>query len=106
VARQSPSFVYGDRKAVNGLCHTLRLQGGTILPASCRTGGAYTLDEPSQASVAVRFKSGGTEYCTVFGGTVKVDVPAPPIQGPPPGKFLAVDAPVPAVCPTPPSPCP
>jgi hypothetical protein len=45
-------------------------------------------------------------YCTVFGGTVKADVPVLPMEGPPPGKFLAVDAPVPAVCPAPPSPCP
>jgi hypothetical protein len=58
---------------------------------------AYSLDEPAQVSVAVRFGSGTTEYCTVFGGTVAKDKTK---------KNLARNTAAPATCPVPPATCP
>jgi len=56
------------------------------------------LETATQASVAVRFTSGATTYCTVFGGTILKDEQN--------GKFIAVDAPAPIACPAPPTACP
>ncbi len=58
----------------------------------------YSLDEPAQGSVAVRFRSGDTEYCVVFGGTVAKDR-----QG---KVFKATGAPAPGTCSGPPVACP
>jgi cysteine-rich repeat protein len=104
----APTFLYRDRespegKVMNGACFAARVKDGKLLKVQCRSYGNgsgvyYSLDEPAQGSIAVRFKSGGKEYCAVFGGTVRADQ-----QG---GPFRAVNAPAPAICPVPPGPCP
>lgn len=96
----------GNGATTNGACRLARVKDGKLLKVACR--GArigrghpaltYSLDEPSQGSVAVRFKSGTIEYCAVFGGTVTSDVPS--------RSFTAKHAPTPSVCPPPPGPCP
>jgi cysteine-rich repeat protein len=99
-----PVLAYRDRERVNGACHAVRIVDGKRLKVTCRGSTLandppldYTLNEPSQGAVAVRFRSGSREYCTVFGGTVTRDQPR---------SFKAKGAPAPAVCPIPPAPCP
>ena len=98
----TPLLVYKDNKQVNGACRMARIANGRQLKVVCKADTflpfSYSLDEPSQGSIAVRFRSGDTEYCTVFGGTVTYDLSM--------SLFNARSAPAPAVCPTPPSPCP
>src|SRR5438094_783658 len=50
----------------------------------------YTLDEPSQRSVAVVFTTGPATFCANFGGSIIIDRK---------GQFSARDAPEPAHCP-------
>jgi len=102
----APRLLYTDRKHVNGACKLARIADGTLLKVVCKgtsevdetTPLVYTLDEPSQGSVAARFRSGDTEYCMVFGGTVTLD-----LQG---RLFNARGAPTPVACPVPPASCP
>ena len=56
------------------------------------SGIGLTLDEAHQGSLAAVFTSGGRRFCTLFGGTVRVDVP---------GRFSATRASAPPACPTP-----
>jgi hypothetical protein len=60
----------------------------------------YSLDEATQGSIAVSLRSGGTQYCTLFGGVVGKD------SGPPLQLFTAKKAAPPTGCPTPPVACP
>jgi hypothetical protein len=72
-----------------------------MLKAACRATMQpipYSLDEPSQGSMAVQVTTGTTTYCTRFGGVV-TDSGAT-------GKFLAKDAAPPSTCPVPPVACP
>jgi hypothetical protein len=63
------------------------------------------LDEPAQESLAVRFTSGATRYCAVFGGDVTKDSGTDPPNAGGKGKFKAKNAPAPLACPVAP-PCP
>jgi 6-phosphogluconolactonase (cycloisomerase 2 family) len=92
---------YRDKRSTRGPCRLAAVKEGKVLHVACRAKRKpidYSLDEPAQQSVAVRFRSGATEYCAVFGGTVAKDRH---------GKlFKAQGAPAPATCPDPPAACP
>ena len=67
---------------------------------------AYSLDEPAQGALAVRFTSGDTTWCAVFGGRILRDSGTdPPIAGGR-GQFSAKDAARPGTCPLAPVSCP
>jgi hypothetical protein len=100
-AAGSPSFSYGDGDFSNGPCKVSKVRDAAFLKVVCLARVmpiSYSLDEATQVSVAVRFSSGATTYCTVFGGTILKDEQN--------GKFIAVDAPSPVACPAPPTACP
>jgi hypothetical protein len=77
------------------------VKDGKLLKATCQASVkpiGYTLDEPAQARVVLRFRSGPTVYCAVFDGAAVVqDVP---------GRFIGRAAPAAAECPWAPAPCP
>jgi hypothetical protein len=56
----------------------------------------YTLGDPTQGSMGVRFTSGPSAICSEFGGIRRDNDVI----------FLAVSAPAPVSCPVPPVPCP
>jgi cysteine-rich repeat protein len=102
----SPLLVYSDRKRVNGACRGARIRDGRELRVKCNSLKHSRVYPPSYVyppvtSAAVRFRSGGTEYCSVFGGDVIFDGTSGRWNG-----FSARDAPAPASCPEPPRPCP
>jgi cysteine-rich repeat protein len=95
----NPALQYKDRIYANGPCKVALAKEGQ-LKVKCLAKSQsipYSLDEPSQGSVAVRFATGTTLYCADFGGDVK-DVPG--------GLFSAKNAPAPGACPVPPATCP
>jgi hypothetical protein len=97
----TPTYRYKDRTFAAGPCRGGVARHGTRIRIACQATTqpiGYSLDEPSQGSIAVRFRSGTTDYCTVFGGTVVRDKPN--------DRFDARNAPAPAACPPPPVPCP
>jgi hypothetical protein len=98
----NPAFKYSDKAFTSSACKTAAVKDAKQLKVSCQAKVqpiSYSLDEPSQGSVAVIFGSGTTRYCAVFGGTIKRDSGSE-------GAFSALAAPAPASCPTPPAPCP
>ncbi len=104
-----PTYRYRDRHFVNGPCKSVKIQDGKLVSASCNaklSPIAYSLDEPSQNALAVRFTSGGTTWCALFGGRVRRDSGTDPPVGGGRGQFSASDAPRPIACPASPSGCP
>lgn len=101
------TYRYKDSLATNGPCKAAAVKRG-MLQVSClakRSPIAYSLDEPSQGALAVRFTSGATTWCAVFGGSVRRDSGTdPPVDGGR-GQFSAKDAPAPLGCPPAPA-CP
>jgi len=94
-----PTFRYRDKKFAMGPCSLTTVQDAKSLVVVCQAKVRpidYSLDEPAQDRVGVRFRSGGTEYCTVFGGKVLKDKQKT--------KFRAKNAP--AACPAAPVACP
>jgi cysteine-rich repeat protein len=95
----APAFVYRDP---NSLCTMARVTDGRVLRVKCSSPPfeeqGYDFDLAPQNAVAVRFKSGTEEYCSVFGGTIVEDSIFK--------VFIARNAPAPAACPVPPLPCP
>lgn len=92
---------YTDKRRVHGPCKSVQLQPGRQLKATCLGSQiAFSLDEPTQGSLAVTFAPGtsGVRSCFVFGGTVSRDVGTTPG---PTGQFRAANAPAPAACPVP-----
>ncbi len=101
IKRSKTTFKYTDPKSAVGPCKLALVKDAKLLTVTCLAKVhpiAYSLDEPAQSSVAVRFGSGATEYCAVFGGTVARDTANK--------KFRAKDAAAPATCPVPPASCP
>lgn len=99
--RGKRTFVYEDRGAANGPCRRAAVKDGKVVTLSCRGTPqplGYSLDEPAQGAIAVRFGVGTTTYCTRFGGTVTKDVSG--------RRFAARDAAAPAACDVPPAACP
>jgi hypothetical protein len=97
-------FKYKDPSGAFGPCKSISLKTGKPLKVSCQAKVQpipYTLDEPAQGALGVRFTSGGLTYCARFGGDVKHDDPVG--SG---GKFQAVRAQAPVACPVPPASCP
>jgi hypothetical protein len=89
---------YADTIYVSGPCKKAQVKPGE-LKLSCKAKVkpiAYALDDASQGSIGVVVRSGNVAICAEFGGVKKDE----------PGTFTAVAAPRPAVCPTPPGPCP
>jgi outer membrane protein assembly factor BamB len=89
-------YQYSDPAGTYGPCHAVSLKSGRKLVIKCRGAAfAFTLDEASQGSLAVRLTTGsgiageGFRYCLRFDGTVLDDRP---------GLFLAKDAPAPPTC--------
>ncbi len=94
-----PTFRYRDKKFAMGPCNLTTVQDAKSLVVVCQAKVqpiGYSLDEPAQQRVGVRFRSGDTEYCTVFGGKVLKDKQKK--------KFRAKNAP--AACPATPAACP
>ncbi|HEV7731513.1 MAG TPA: hypothetical protein VGR62_05090 [Candidatus Binatia bacterium] len=89
-------YAYSDRSRASGPCTSIAIKGGS-LKATCKGDQiAFTLDEPTQGSLALRLTTGAgvaaRRYCLVFGGDVSLDRP---------GSFRARRSGVPAVCPFP-----
>jgi len=103
--RKGQGFAYRDAKQLAGPCKAAKVAPGA-LSVSCdgRRGALdYSLDEPSQGSLAARFESSGETFCARFGGTVRKD------QSTAAGKkatFQATGSPAPEACEAPPAPCP
>jgi len=103
--RKGQGFAYRDAKQLAGPCKAAKVAPGA-LSVSCdgRRGALdYSLDEPSQGSLAARFESSGETFCARFGGTVSKD------QSTAAGKkatFQATGSPAPEACEAPPAPCP
>ncbi|HEV7734698.1 MAG TPA: hypothetical protein VGR62_21170 [Candidatus Binatia bacterium] len=94
------TFKYTDAAFAHGPCKSATIKDGKTLSVVCKATAqpiAFSLDEPSQGAVAVRFGSGNHTYCAMFGGTVK-DVQEK--------KFSARNAPAPPACPAVPIVCP
>ena len=99
-----PSYTYTDSTYANGPCRSVRVSAG-VIKARCKAtvaAIAYSLDEPTQAAMAVDFASGGTRYCTYFeSGSIRKD--AGSTSGT--GQFKARQAPALWLCPSTPIPC-
>jgi cysteine-rich repeat protein len=109
VSGSSPSarrLAYSDPDRANGSCRLVRMTGGRVLTVSCRDIIGYDLFAATQGSVAVRFRSGPTEYCTVFGGTIAKDRRRDTGFPGRSGIFSARNASSPTSCPPPPVSCP
>ena len=95
-------YKYVDKDLVNGPCKKVLIRPGKLLKAVCSGSQiGFTLDEPVQGSLALRFSTGGAasaSSCLRFGGTVVHDTQATAGIT---GKFKAVDAAAPPACPVP-----
>jgi len=104
----TPKYAYKDADAVQGPCKTVSIQHGKLLKAVCSAKLepiAYSLDEPTQGALAVRFVSGTTSYCATFGGQIGTDSGTDPPNPGGKGKFKAKNAPA-VPCPPAPAACP
>jgi hypothetical protein len=103
------SYGYRDALFANGPCKVATVKNGKLVKVACAAKAspiAYSLDEPLQGAMAVRFTSGGTTWCALFGGRVRRDSGTdPPVAGGR-GQFSATNAPPPPACPPPPVACP
>jgi polyhydroxybutyrate depolymerase len=103
-SRKGAGFAYKDKAGANGPCQSASLKQGS-LAVSCsgkRQPLAFSLDEAAQESLAMRLASGEESFCASFGGKIAADAGGAGAKG----KFLAKQAPKPAVCPAPRVPCP
>jgi len=89
---QLPSgFRYSDPTLARGPVRVAFIKARRLAKVVAMGSGiGFTLDEPSQGSLGAVLTTGGHRYCTLFGGSIRTDVP---------GRFVAVKAPAPAVCP-------
>jgi len=77
----------------HGSAHSsILIQSGKRLKIRSRGPIPFSLNEPSQGSLAVKLTigTGGFRYCMRFGGTILADLP---------GRFVATDTPAPDHCP-------
>lgn len=93
-------WVFDGCSSGQGPCVRALLRPGKRFAAKSRGALAYSLDEPQQTAVGVRFGAGGTSTCALFGGRLAKD------RGGTKGRFTAKDAPAPATCAPAPAPCP
>jgi hypothetical protein len=104
----TPTYAYKDADAAEGPCTVAKVKDGKLLKVVCSAKVQpidYSLDEPTQGVLAVRFTSGTTTYCATFGGDITADSGTNPPNPGGKGKFKAKDAPA-APCPTAPAACP
>jgi len=104
----APRFSYKDPTSTAGPCTIARVKNGKLLKVVCLSKTqpiAYSLDEPTQDTLAVRFVSGATTYCATFGGDLVVDSGTDPPNAGGKGKFKAKKATA-VPCPPAPVPCP
>lgn len=101
--RKGAGFVYRDPKQLAGPCRRASVAPGRLALA-CDGRSVpldYSLDEPTQGSVAARVESGTESFCAEFGGRIAKDA-----GGAAGGAFRASGAPAPAVCQALVAPCP
>jgi outer membrane protein assembly factor BamB len=93
----SKGYKYGDRAQVAGPCKKLTLKRGKLKAVCLGPGIDYSLDEPSQVSIAVSLFTGPGNFqnCMLFGGEIVADSPS---GGGGVGIFRAEAAPVPPSC--------
>src|SRR6185503_11955630 len=97
-----PTYRYIDSQGLFGPCRGAQIKSNKLLKVKCSARVQpidYSLDEPTQGSIAVGFGSGTARYCTVFGGKIAADSGTL-------GRFTATNAPPPVSCPAPPVSCP
>ncbi len=93
----SKGYRYRDSDGVSGPCSLVLYRPGKVLKAKCSGPEvAFTLDEPSQGSLAVAIDVGSKQLCMAFGGDVKRDAGR---AGKAAGRFKATNAPSPGACP-------
>ncbi|HEY2388732.1 MAG TPA: hypothetical protein VGK30_17385 [Candidatus Binatia bacterium] len=88
-------YKYADKKPFEGPCTAASLKSGQWKVACKGDQIGFTLDEPSQGSLAATLTMGTESSCLLFGGTIKKDIPT---VGKTTGAFQAKDAPAPAGC--------
>jgi outer membrane protein assembly factor BamB len=89
-------YTYHDNAGAIGPCRSATLESGKKLDVKCSGAGiAFSLDEPSQGSIAVKLTTGAFRHCMLFGGTVVADRST---SGGP-GMFKAQSAAAPSACP-------
>src|SRR5262245_28077377 len=101
-------YAYKDTAALSGPCKTAKVKGGKVLKVSCTAKLepiAYSLDEATQGSLAVRFTSGATTYCATCGGEKTADTGTDPPNAGGKGRFKSKNATA-VPCPAAPAPCP
>jgi len=86
-------YTYKDRSSANGPCTSVKLTTSG-LKIVCKGALGFTLDEPSQGSLAVFLALGQARQCMEFGGDVRRDDPVSSGRG----QFTARNAPRPAAC--------
>src|SRR5262249_36536480 len=92
----SETYVYSDLSQLLGPCTGAKLPGRRDASFGTRVGGlslackgallGFTLDEPTQGALGLRFSVGPIEQCFVLGGTIVQDRPATSTKT---GLFLA-----------------
>lgn len=97
-AKRSATWRYRDRRGQHGPCRKVTLTR-TGISAVCAGAAGFSLDEPAQRTLVVGLGLGETvTYCGVFGGRIRKDVgTGGHAKGR--GRFRAVAAPPPDVCP-------
>lgn len=88
-------------RSPTGRARPRNCKDGKLFEVVCKAGVQpipYTLDEPRQGRVAVRFVSGQASFCGEFVAESTDDDRA--------GKFMATTDVAPAACPPAPGPCP
>ena len=95
------SWKYQDRLFLNGPCKAATVSDGR-LTVKCMAKAQpiqYSLDEPSQGALSVRFTVGALTYCAQFGGIVASDSGTDPPTAGGRGTFLRYSAAAPSECP-------
>jgi hypothetical protein len=91
-------YFYSDSAQTGGACRSVVIAQHDIQALCSGEGVAFSLDEPSQGSLAVELVlGGGVVYCMEFGGEVHTDFGTGRRRGGA-GRFLATNAPAPAAC--------
>jgi hypothetical protein len=103
------AFKYTDAALAASPVKTATLKEGLLKVRAKGNGSVpitYRLGEPSQGSVGAVITSGSSVLCANFGGRVARDSGTDPPNPGGRGQFIAMDAPAPGACPTPPDACP
>ncbi len=89
-------YQYADNGPSKGPCKAVTVRPGDALKISCAGPGiGFTLNKPSQRTLALALRTGALEHCLLFGERIVKNVPA---AGNRPGEFQATNAPAPSAC--------